>query len=405
MCAFVAFNWALIGKPAFAATQGFGLGLSAVLTFAFFATISPSQYTLTYCDSLSLVTVTAGVIGGIGLAILARISRFHKVDTRVFHRLFGLIILGVMCGFVLFTQAPQCLANPLAELPDDVISLWLNNISEAQSITDTEVNKTTTVPYIIGAPILAVLIVILDIRNDILLRSKTDATIEIRPNINIKFLALALLISGLSLTFYQIRFSPFAYLFAIIPLAGWISNLYRKKQKNPSSVIYLAALVASIPIAWIAPGILLAETGTADNIVIKEQQKAKCKSNDVLKNLASFPSGTIAANPSLTGYILNKTHHRALSGNYHRNWKGIAAQIEIAVSEPVKSGEILLNNKIDYLYFCATSEETKIYVDYSKSGLMAKIAAGDIPNYLEAISPPDLEDGDAIIFKVIQPDL
>ena len=385
ICGFVALNWAYYGDKVRAGTQGFGLGFALTLLLAFFGTIAPSEYGLIYCDALSLITISAGVIGALGLALLSKIA-FEDLKKRVI----GLGVLGLICAAVLGVNAPQCLSNPLDFLPDEVTSLWLNYIVEAQPITAKSGDMYITLPYMLFAPIIAVLVIF---------RHKPDHD---RPDQKqSKFLLITLLLAALGLVTYQIRFFPFAYIVAIVPLAAWIAKVYHDtKLKNPNSVVYLAALVASAPLAWMLPGVFIGAALTAEEDLASEGAQIQCASEDVLSSLNALPLGTILAHPNMAGDILNKTNHRSLSGNYHRNWQGISVQIQVAISDPVKAGELLLENKIDYVYLCQGASETKIYKDHNEKGLTAQLSEGVIPDYLDIISDPDLEDGEVVIFKV-----
>ena len=128
----------------------------------------------------------------------------------------GLGVLGLICAAVLGVNAPQCLSNPLDALPAEVTSLWLDYISEAQPVTDKSVDKFVMLPYMLFAPIIAVIV---------LFRHKPDH--EQSDQKNSKLLLIALLIAALGFTLYQIRFFPFAYIFAIAPLGAWIAKVYQ----------------------------------------------------------------------------------------------------------------------------------------------------------------------------------
>ena len=385
ICGFVALNWVHYGNKVKAGTQGFGLGFSVTLLLAFFGTVAPSEYGLIYCDALSLITISAGVVGALGLAILTKITSEKGLKGRVI----GLGVLGLICAAVLGVNAPQCLSNPLDALPAEVTSLWLDYISEAQPVTDKSVDKFVMLPYMLFAPIIAVIV---------LFRHKPDH--EQSDQKNSKLLLIALLIAALGFTLYQIRFFPFAYIFAIAPLGAWIAKVYQDtKLKNPDSVTYLAALLASLPLVWMLPGVFIGATLMAEEDLTSKKTQI-CASDAVLSSLNKLPLGTILAHPNMAGNILNKTGHRALSGNYHRNWQGISVQIQVAISDPVKAGELLLENNIDYVYLCQAASETTIYKEHNDNGFTAQLTEGIIPDYLDVVSESDLEGGDVVIFKV-----
>ena len=200
-------------------------------------------------------------------------------------------ILGALCGGLLFLKAPQCLANPLDSLPPDVKSLWLNNVTEAQSIMHPSLDKKTSFPFMVGAPVVAIIILGLGLWK----------TFSIGGHrVYVKCFVLALLISALGLTFYQVRFSPFAYVVAIVPLAAWVAKVYKEtKLKNPTSIIYLGALLVSVPLAWVVPGAFI-ETAPAAGQETLNKKQTQCASEEVLNSLNTLPTGTIMANPNMT---------------------------------------------------------------------------------------------------------
>ena len=146
ICGFVALQWAYHGRAASFATQGFGLGFAITLLAAFFGTVSPSEYTLIYCDALSMITVTVGALGGLGVAIVAKWESRKAAPTNWLKRGYALGVLGVMCAAVLVFQAPQCLVNPLDSLPQDVTRLWLDNVEEARPITHKRLERGIIIP-------------------------------------------------------------------------------------------------------------------------------------------------------------------------------------------------------------------------------------------------------------------
>jgi len=76
ICGYVAMNWAIIGQRASAAAQGFGTALALGLCAIFIATVPASNYAIIYCDALSLITITAAGLGGLGLAAIAKFSQY-----------------------------------------------------------------------------------------------------------------------------------------------------------------------------------------------------------------------------------------------------------------------------------------------------------------------------------------
>lgn len=393
ICAYVALNWLIAGQAAARAAQGFGIGLSAGLGLAFVGTISPAEYTVVNCDALSLITVMAGCVGGLGLALSAKVVGAKAMPIR----LLALVIVGGACLIVLLFQAPQCLDNPLNALPETVDRIWLSNVGEAKPLSLRAPDALTMVPYVLGAPVLALCLLILDLMQ----ARKAGTGVWGRD-----WLLLMLIMSAVVMTVYQIRFSPFAYLFSVLPLAVWTGGIYRKgrarveahKAANsdggePSNIAYLGALALSVPLVWLIPGLLMAGDTAGKTMGAKA---SVCYEQAVMIEIAQLPTGLIAATSNGGAPILQHTNHRALSGNYHRNIAGIGAQIDIATRDDALP--VLRELGVDYVHFCNPSRETDVLIDENPSGLYGQIKAGTVPPYLTPVL--SLKDGVVTVYKV-----
>jgi len=308
-------------------------------------------------------------------------------------RVLSLSALGLVCCLILSLQAPQCLSNPLSTLPDVVERLWLNQIIEARPISLSMKDAAAQIPFMLGPPLFAVCILCWDIWK----RRKWTAHI----------LLLLLLLGALSLAIHQVRFLPFAYIFSILPLAGFISRLYvrntRKasandKNSNSPNLLYIGALALSIPIMWAMPGLLFIKESSVNS----SKQITACYSDKVMKSLNSLPVGLIAATSNGSASILQFTEHRALSGNYHRNVEGISTQIKIATSEADKAIDLLKKYNVNYVHFCYPSNESKNLINENEKGFYSDLKAGKVPSGLE-LAVPKIENAVEIsIYRVIE---
>ena len=392
ICAYMAINWFIRGQGAARAAQGFGLGLSAVLALAFFSTISPSEYGMVKCDSLSLITLSAGAAGGLGLAIVA----FAASRKTIAARAIALAAVGALCLIIFAVQGPGCMANPLSDIPDDVTRLWLNEVQEARPLWKIQNDWLAVIPLTLGPALLGLYVVSAQLKQE---RSRGIAWSP-------RWLVLGLLLSAGALSVYQIRFNTFSYVFALIPLAAWTAGIYARGKRaaatseNGSNITYIAALALSVPLVWLLPA-AIAQSQAPSGQTAQEAAAAQvgaCYSKDVMEGLNTLPLGTIASTSNGGAEILQYTAHRTLSGNYHRNIKGISAQIHLATSAPEKALKIIKEAGVDYVHFCKVSPETDNLVKENESGLYARLRRGEVPAFL---TPQlSLEDGGVIIYKV-----
>lgn len=381
ICGFFALMFLWKGNELRAGLKGFGMAFAGTLALVFVATIAPKNYNLIYCDAFSLITLSAGVLGGGGLAILASIGSSKSM----MWRFGGLVILGFLCGTLLWFQAPQCLANPLDELPSEVRSLWLGNVVEAQPLFFNREEWFFTPPFAIGTTCVALVVTVLSLKS-----GQVSS-----PSI----LLGALLTIALLLTFYQIRFYVFGSIFALFVLAPWVADIYTKEQgkTDEPSVGYILALGVSIPILWGFPAVFLKEDVPQPKP--GEPTAAACYSDSVLQALTELPKGMVVATDNGTPHILMHTEHRVLAGNYHRNSAGIAAGIDIFTSEAADAKSQIAKTGAEYLHFCRSTQESIVFADYAPEGLMADLLKSNPPEYLEII-PPELEDGAVTLYRI-----
>lgn len=384
ICGFFAFMFLWKGSEIQGGIKGFGLAFALTLTLVFFGTIAPQNYGTIYCDAYSLITLSAGALGGGGLALLALTISKKPVAWRFG----GLVILALLCGALLLLQAPQCLANPLDELPPEVRSLWLNNVIEARPLFFDRDAWFYTPPYAIGTTCVALIITFMSLRT-----GKAQKKIS-GPNL----LMFALLTMSLLLTLYQIRFFVFGAIFALFVLAPWVAGIYVREQETEDGpkVGYILALAVSIPILWGFPAVFLKDDDP--KAAQGSATATACYSDKVLKTLAELEPGMVIATDNGTPYILMETKHRVLSGNYHRNSAGIASSIRIFTADASTAKMEIAKTKANYVHLCRTTKESTLFSDVAPQGLMADLLKGDVPDYLSPIGA-DLEDGAVTLYR------
>jgi len=389
ICAFFAINWLTSGSKVRSFTMGFGLALAFSLCVIFFGTIAPQNYGKIYCDSLSLIMLNAGLVGGLAMAIIA----YMMSSKTIVWRFACLAVLATACGVLFLTQAPQCLANPLSDLPQIVQTLWLDQVIEAQNMYDLRDEWASEIAYMMGMQITALIVTIW-----LLLKGE---------NRRIFGLYLALIVAAFAFSLYQARFYIFGFLFAIVPLAYWIGGFYGRRKEHPdkAQIGYILALAVSLPYVW-SIGSVFAATEKPDipagNAMLQtengEDPSEKCFKPSVIETLASLPEGVVLAIPNGASKIISETPHRAIYGNYHRSAIAIKISLEIFTLPPSDAGKLLKVHNVNYLHFCRTTADTVNFAKYRPDGLFGQMMAGYIPDYLIPVS--DLQDGAVTLYSV-----
>ncbi len=375
VCLCVGARWVWQGAAFAAGARAFGVSLALAVTAAFFATVPPSAYAAVTCDSLSLGFYSLSALGGAGVFALACLP----ARIAIVARLAASVTLGAMLGAVALFIAPQCLGSPLANLDPLLVELWLNSVTEAQSIAGQMRQFPETVAgfYLVG--LFAALVCIIRVwRGD-------------QRSLHLMFLVLIAASWGVSLV--QVRGSLFANLLSIPPLALLIADLQKKARENPNSVLinlgFVVVTLACVPAVWGLGGVIwrqgLANASTDVLSMGNVQATDDCGTVEDMAALRSLPPGTIAAPSNRGAGILRFTEHRVLSAPYHRNQGGMLAELHIGMAKPEEALKLLKQAGVTVVAFCKNDPQTENLIQMQSDGLYASLARGRVPTYLSPV--------------------
>jgi hypothetical protein len=377
LCGFHALDWAIRGENVRRGTVAFGAMLAVAIAVCFFGTVPPSHWGRVYCDSLSIISFLALAIGGGGLALSAMFLSGYSLRVR----LVGLVAVGAACGVVFVFQGPQCLANPLDVLAPDVREIWFNSITEARPMFAQGGGHWTFIAYAMGTSLVGLAASVRGV-----LRGGDTRT----------HLLFALLLSlGIILMLYQVRFYVFASLLAIVPCAMWVMQVYDAGRKEGGNrVAYLAPLVLANPALWALPPTLLVPPEA-------KAEKGACLSEDTLTALNSVPPGMILSDANVGALLLNQTAHSVMSANYHRDTAGIAASLKAFGLPPDEVPALLAENQVDYVLMCPGAAEITTFSRLRPDGFLARLSAGDVPEWLQPVAPVSPGVSSGRLYRVI----
>ncbi|OQP87703.1 hypothetical protein BTR14_03835 [Rhizobium rhizosphaerae] len=377
-CGCVALAWVWRGMARAAAS--FGLTLAAALGAAFFLTIPPSHYGMVTCDNLSIGFVSLGAAGG---AMLAGAALTLSGRSRVVRA--G--ALGAAAFVVLILAraiAPQCLADPLANLDPLLRRLWLDYVSEAQSLPALWYNAPELVPgaYAVGViGVVACLVALVQ-------RRRVEAHLTL----------LALLLIQLTVAAIQVRGGIFACFIALFPLSDALTHLRQTAQGKPHApafrasalrtVAFLGLFAASVPFVWSLIAISLTRNPGAITTSMRGADKAirkSCIAPAALAPLQTEPVGRVSASVDLGTAILRYTDQRVLSAPYHRNQAGMLAQLRISMARPEDALALIRQAEVTLVLLCPGEGSDELLAREAPDGLSAALLAGRVPDYLTPV--------------------
>ena len=369
VCAFVALQWAF-GDAAVLRRQtaAFGLSLAVSVALCLVLTIPPSGYGVVQCDQISVAHLVAALAGGGGLAMAVRLTSSRSLAVR----LASLAGLGLFCAAALALAAPECLGNPLDDLPADVRTFWLDRVQETRSFADRDGSRVINFAMTFGTALIAALLLLLDARR--------------RPS---PAHALLFALLGVTAAFaaYQFRYNALLQAITVLSVVFVLSGGGAARRGGPRVGLPMLGALAINPFVLLVAVVLT--TGTTGARVAKPD----CDTDRVLAVLGGQPTGRVLAEANLAAPLLSETPHSAVSSNYHRNIDGLTRQIDIFLAPPEEAVATMRDSGIDYLVSCRGLAPH--FAEASPDGLHAAIASGAVPDGLTL-----LDDGPSRVFAV-----
>lgn len=346
----------------------FGLSFAVASATAFLATVGPSNWLTPVCDALSNVQLSLAALGGFGLAAVAH-WRIGGVDWR--GRLAALLAVGVVVAAAARVFFPQCLADPYAGVDPMMRELWLDYVSEAQSIVALARADWTNLLGYYATPFLAMVVLAA-----MMLRGGLNRSIAI---------FFAFMVTAFLVSCWQVRGSYFAIPFATTALALWLAAFRKRAEAAPSprnSLMLVAGWLLSVNVAWAMLANQIHTHLTAHGQAAATDEAA-CSARASFAELAGLPAGTVAAVTDLGSPILAYTPHRALAGPYHRNIDGNLIAYRALLDPAVEAERRLRAAGVDYVVVCAANGENANLTTRAPGGLDADLLAGRVPSWLD----------------------
>ncbi|WP_054156343.1 hypothetical protein [Rhizobium sp. AAP43] len=380
VCAIVAVLWGLYGPVFAAAARAFSLALLLGLSLLFVATVPPQHYAVVTCDSLS-IGYYAILAVGTGLLFAASFLPRALGLTPRFAVLAG---IGLLVAGAAISVAPQCLQNPLNELDPLLHTLWLNGVIEARSFFAQLAEEPATIGVFYAVGFFAIAVCVFRV---------VDGDRLVQHGI-----LLALLFVSFLVALVQVRGGIFANLLAIPPLALLISELRGKANDQPehlgAGLLFALTAFLSVPSVWGLGGVMVAEGTAGVSSRLKDifatqpavEAKPACETPDAFAALAREPATLVVAPSDYGAEILRFTHHRALTGPYHRNQAGMLTEIHIGLATPEEAPAFLRGVKAGILAFCPDEGQTQRIAETKPDGLYATLGRGVVPAYLVPIT-------------------
>ncbi len=372
----VAVRWAVLGQTYAAAARSFGLLFALLTGAAYVATVPRALYSTVTCDNLSFGFLALTVYGGIALFGAASLVSLAPMVVR-----FAILAcIGVGAAGLTLTVMPQCLHNPLASLDPLLKEIWLDKVTEAQSVFRQAQLAPATVGgfYFVGFIAMVV----------------SAWRVKMGDRASVHLVLFVLLSAAWAISLVQVRGATFPQMLSILPLSVLVAELHAISRRDPDSVVaglpFAIMTLASLPSFWFVAGFVVTEAAGSEQATKTAAAGSKvsaCVKEANLDTLNRLPKGMIAAPSNMGSPILRFTGHSVLSAPYHRNPDGMLAVLHAGLTVPEKAEAILGNAGTDYVVFCPGDGEMREMASRAPDGLAAALLKDRPPAFLKDATP------------------
>lgn len=357
-------------------------GLAALIGLVLILTSVPRDLWLApACDGFSAMPVGAAALiaGGFGgMALMGR--RAKGIVAR--------LAIAALCGGVaaaLFAFAfPGCLTGGYGEVDPEVKLRWLDNVSEAMSLTE----QLRVLPFSalgkLWTPLLALAYCLWRFR-----RAQTRG--------RQLWGVLALLIAAsTALIFWQIRAVTAAHVVALLPLAALIGEVWHRLKGRHSPrwlqfLVLLPILFLCSAVFWPALeyGYRFAAASVAPSAPVPVVLQEQCTDRAAIAPLAQEAPTLILSYIDLGPMLLFSTPHAVLGAPYHRNNGGLKETITLFRSaDDARIRDRLHELGVGWIATCPGPEDRSAYHTEDGSSLAERLVAGKVPEYLSEAADP-----------------
>lgn len=125
-----------------------------------------------------------------------------------------------------------------------------------------------------------------------------------------------------------------------------------------------------------------------------------CASLWGLRPVALQPKGLVFTYVDLGPRLISVTHHDAIAGPYHRNWRQIVDVMNAWRGDAKQARRIMVDRyHADYVLSCPNSSTTTIFTSETPKGFYVQLQQGKVPDWLQPVPLP--KDSPYRMWKVV----
>ncbi len=361
----------VVDPAAASSLRGYGTALAATTAAAFLVSVGPDHWASSVCDELAINSAAAVITVACGVVALSLVD--ISSPWRRGLALAGVAVASVALGLSL---EPACIGGPFAMTDPVVRTLWLDRISEMQSLASmlrmTPLNAVAEAAFPALA-LSATLVLAHERRRDFGFLTAAAAFL----------LALAIMLDVNKYYAYAL------WLGAPLVAAAALAALDRVGRDSLVPRFIAVMLVTPMSVTLGAMSIATA-AGTAEGIDINPPDRQACVNRANLAQLARLPAGLLIPDQlEWASYLLAFTPHAVLAGPYHRMSAAILTAHRAFALPPDQAHAVVAATAADYLLACGAQGPLGLDPDETAASLWGHLKRGDVPDWLEPVAPFD----------------
>ena len=337
------------------------------------------------CDVLSPVYVSDAALGG---ALMYGLAWLSPADWK--RRLALALVAGAIIAGFHASVWPQCLQRP-EHISPEAQRLWMGYVKEARPVYRHGWRIATLVLVLPVTALFGWALLAWTRRRDRdLLRRIVGAAV---PGLVASLLLL-----------WQIRTAPAAQMMAVVGASSLMWFFVPRFWKSKNTVVLvlgtcLAVLIGAGMGVPMIVGLIPEPKPTAYDKAIG-RANALCASLWGLHPIALQPKGLVFTFVDLGPRLITVTHHDAITGPYHRNWRQIVDVMNAWRGSAEQAHRIIVDKyHSTYVLSCPDSSTTTIFMSEVPNGFYGQLEDGDVPKWLQPVPLP--KDSPYKMWKVV----
>jgi hypothetical protein len=326
------------------------------------------------CDALSPVYLSDALLGG---ALMYALAWLSPGDWK--RRLALALVAGAAIAGFHASVWPQCLEKP-EHISPEAQRLWMNYVKEARPVYR---HGWRTASLVVALPITGVIgwVLLAWLR-----RHDRDLLRRIIGVAASCFAASLLLL-------WQTRTGPAAQMLSAVGAAAIAWSLWPLFWKSKHFAVRVAGAVAAIVVGAgaIVPLVLdfIPENKPTAYGSAIGRANSRCSSLWGLHAVALQPKGLVFTFVDLGPRLIVLTHHDAITGPYHRNYRQIVDVMKAWRGSEQQAHQIISGKyHSTYVLSCPKSSTTTIFMSEVPKGFYGQLERGQVPKWLEPVQLP-----------------